>query len=82
MTYFKGKVVVKPLEEIFVTHPLNVIEVLEKGENARHVGMTDWNEHSSRSHTVFTIVRKFVRFQVVLADFLSFFFLLSDDRIP
>jgi centromeric protein E len=53
----KGKVTVKQLEEVFVTHPLNVIEVLERGESARHVGMTDWNERSSRSHTIFTMVR-------------------------
>lgn len=33
----------------------NVIELLEKGQDERHVGSTDWNERSSRSHTVLTL---------------------------
>ncbi|KAH9818521.1 kinesin motor domain-containing protein, partial [Melampsora americana] len=51
----KGRVYVNGLREEVVTHPLQVITTLQKGEKARHVGATDWNERSSRSHTVFTM---------------------------
>ncbi|EGF99468.1 uncharacterized protein MELLADRAFT_27214, partial [Melampsora larici-populina 98AG31] len=52
----KGRVYVNGLREEVVTDPLQVINTLQKGEKARHVGATDWNERSSRSHTVFTMV--------------------------
>lgn len=41
-------------EEI-VSSPIEVIEALQRGENSRHVGATDWNHRSSRSHCVFTL---------------------------
>ncbi|PLW36331.1 hypothetical protein PCANC_19444 [Puccinia coronata f. sp. avenae] len=51
----KGRVHVNGIKEEVVTHPMQVLEVLTRGEKARHVGATDWNERSSRSHTVFTM---------------------------
>ena len=39
-----------------VRSPEEVQLQLKKGENNRRVGKTDFNEHSSRSHTVFSIV--------------------------
>nr|KIR85317.1 centromeric protein E [Cryptococcus tetragattii IND107] len=52
----KGKVYVEPLVEEIVSTPEDVIELLEKGNAQRRIGATDWNERSSRSHCVFTIV--------------------------
>lgn len=52
----KGRVYVNGLREEVVTHPMQVMDTLAKGEKARHVGATDWNERSSRSHTVFSMV--------------------------
>ncbi|WVW84086.1 hypothetical protein I302_106115 [Kwoniella bestiolae CBS 10118] len=54
--YAKGKVYVDPLVEEIVSTPQDVIELLEKGNAQRRIGATDWNERSSRSHCVFTIV--------------------------
>jgi centromeric protein E len=39
-----------------VSCPEDVVQILEKGNNNRRTGATDWNERSSRSHAVFTIV--------------------------
>ncbi|WVR06885.1 hypothetical protein IAU60_003921 [Kwoniella sp. DSM 27419] len=52
----KGKVYVDPLVEEIVSTPEDVMELLEKGNLGRRIGATDWNERSSRSHCVFTIV--------------------------
>ncbi|WVQ81716.1 hypothetical protein IAT38_003841 [Cryptococcus sp. DSM 104549] len=52
----KGKVYVDPLVEEIVSTPEDVMELLEKGNTGRRIGATDWNERSSRSHCVFTIV--------------------------
>ncbi|ODN80563.1 hypothetical protein L202_02763 [Cryptococcus amylolentus CBS 6039] len=52
----KGKVYVEPLVEEIVSTPEDVMELLEKGNAQRRIGATDWNERSSRSHCVFTIV--------------------------
>ncbi|WWC94352.1 hypothetical protein V866_001194 [Kwoniella sp. B9012] len=54
--YAKGKVYVDPLVEEIVSTPQDVIDLLEKGNAQRSIGATDWNERSSRSHCVFTIV--------------------------
>ncbi|KAA1111160.1 hypothetical protein PGT21_036955 [Puccinia graminis f. sp. tritici] len=51
----KGRVHVNGIKEEVVTHPMQVLEALTRGEKARHFGATDWNERSSRSHTVFTM---------------------------
>lgn len=44
---------VQPLREEIVTSPAQVRELLARGQANRHVGATDWNERSSRSHTCF-----------------------------
>ena len=46
---------VQPLREEIVTSPAQVRELLQRGQSNRHVGATDWNERSSRSHTCFKI---------------------------
>lgn len=48
-------VFVAPLQEEVVTSPSQVFALLSRGESNRHVGATDWNERSSRSHTCFKI---------------------------
>lgn len=53
---------VKNLEERAVALPDEVLEVLREGEARRRVGATDWNERSSRSHCVFTVVRRALLF--------------------
>ncbi|KAK8864543.1 hypothetical protein IAR55_001793 [Kwoniella newhampshirensis] len=54
--FIKGKVYVEPLVEEIVSNPEDVMELLERGNAGRRIGATDWNERSSRSHCVFTIV--------------------------
>lgn len=44
---------VHPLREEIVTSPAQVRDLLARGQANRHVGATDWNERSSRSHTCF-----------------------------
>lgn len=46
---------VAPLQEAVVTSPAQVFRLLAKGDAHRHVGATDWNERSSRSHTCLKI---------------------------
>ncbi len=45
------------LREEIVTSAEHVLALLEQGECARHVGETKMNKNSSRSHTVFRMVR-------------------------
>lgn len=52
----KRRFFVSPLREEVVTNELHVVQLLERGEVNRHTGQTDYNAHSSRSHTVFQIV--------------------------
>lgn len=47
---------VAPLAEIIVTSPAAIFDLLQRGQQNRHVNATDWNERSSRSHTAFRIV--------------------------
>jgi len=49
------QVYVKGATERFVSSPEEVYEVLEEGKSNRHVAVTNMNEHSSRSHSVFLI---------------------------
>lgn len=49
-------VVLTPLREEVVTSLKSVKEVLERGEGNRRTASTDWNERSSRSHSVFRVV--------------------------
>lgn len=45
-----------PLREEVVTSLKSVKQVLERGESSRRTATTDWNERSSRSHSVFRVV--------------------------
>lgn len=51
----KGRVMLSGMEEQIVTTPQEVMVLLQKGQRARHIGATDWNTRSSRSHCVFQI---------------------------
>lgn len=46
---------VKGATERFVTTPDEVFEVIDEGKSNRHIAVTNMNEHSSRSHSVFLI---------------------------
>lgn len=50
-------VYVAGLQEDIVTSPEHVLQLLEEGERGRHVGETRMNKNSSRSHTMFRMVR-------------------------
>ncbi|KAI9311304.1 P-loop containing nucleoside triphosphate hydrolase protein [Dichotomocladium elegans] len=47
---------VSPLTEEVVTSPMDVMSIIEKGEANRHISTTDYNLHSSRSHTIFQMI--------------------------
>ena len=51
-----GNGVLNPLREEVVTSLKGVKEVLERGEGNRRTASTDWNERSSRSHSIFRMV--------------------------
>ncbi|VDM41969.1 unnamed protein product [Toxocara canis] len=46
---------VKGATERFVSSPEEVMACIDEGKNNRHVAVTNMNEHSSRSHSVFLI---------------------------
>ncbi|XP_067361656.1 kinesin heavy chain isoform X1 [Channa argus] len=46
---------VKGCTERFVTSPDEVMDVIDEGKANRHVAVTNMNEHSSRSHSIFLI---------------------------
>ncbi|CAF0851308.1 unnamed protein product [Rotaria sordida] len=46
---------VKGVTERFVSSPDEVFEIMEEGKTNRHISVTNMNEHSSRSHSVFLI---------------------------
>ncbi|KAI6646163.1 Kinesin heavy chain-like [Oopsacas minuta] len=48
-----GKPFVKGLSDHAVASPEEVMELIEEGKSNRHVSVTNMNEHSSRSHSVF-----------------------------
>ena len=48
-------VYVKDLSTFVVKSPQDMLRVFSEGNVNRHVGSTNMNEHSSRSHSVFTI---------------------------
>lgn len=52
----EGEVRIDGLTEMVVTTVAEVKKVLAIGESRRRTGCTDWNERSSRSHSVFRIV--------------------------
>ncbi|CEG78527.1 hypothetical protein RMATCC62417_13123 [Rhizopus microsporus] len=49
-------VYVTPLTEEVVTSPEDVFKIIRKGEANRHISATDYNLHSSRSHTIFQMI--------------------------
>ncbi|NXG72004.1 KIF27 protein, partial [Baryphthengus martii] len=51
----KGNTVIVGAKEFQVECADEVISLLESGNAARHTGVTQMNEHSSRSHAIFTI---------------------------
>ncbi|KAE8215739.1 hypothetical protein CF327_g1017 [Tilletia walkeri] len=51
----KGRVAIAGLQEEIVTSTSDVLSLIEKGQASRHIGATDWNEHSSRSHCVLQV---------------------------
>nr|XP_046219061.1 kinesin heavy chain [Oncorhynchus gorbuscha] len=46
---------VKGCTERFVSSPEEVMDVVDEGKSNRHVAVTNMNEHSSRSHSIFLI---------------------------
>ncbi|EDV26785.1 uncharacterized protein TRIADDRAFT_54045 [Trichoplax adhaerens] len=46
---------VKNITERFVSSPEEVFEIIDEGKSNRHVAVTNMNEHSSRSHSIFLI---------------------------
>ncbi|XP_076014308.1 kinesin-1 heavy chain-like [Genypterus blacodes] len=46
---------VKGCSERFVCSPEEVMDTIDEGKNNRHVAVTNMNEHSSRSHSIFLI---------------------------
>ncbi|CAL8251957.1 unnamed protein product [Arctogadus glacialis] len=46
---------VKGCTERFVSSPDEVMDVIDQGKSNRHVAVTNMNEHSSRSHSIFLI---------------------------
>ncbi|KAF8527599.1 kinesin-domain-containing protein [Hysterangium stoloniferum] len=51
-----NQVIIHPLREEVVTSLKSVKEVIQRGEANRRTASTDWNERSSRSHSVFRLV--------------------------
>ncbi|KAI8878822.1 kinesin-domain-containing protein [Backusella circina FSU 941] len=52
----KKQITVRNLKEHIVKTPQEVMEFIKEGEKNRHVSATDYNEQSSRSHSIFQIV--------------------------
>ncbi|XP_031562629.1 kinesin heavy chain-like [Actinia tenebrosa] len=46
---------VKGATERFVSSPEEVMEIIDEGKANRHVAVTNMNEHSSRSHSIFLL---------------------------
>ncbi|KAI8375496.1 kinesin motor domain-containing protein [Blakeslea trispora] len=47
---------VRNLQERIVKTSQEVLNCIEEGESNRHISATDYNQHSSRSHTIFQLV--------------------------
>lgn len=52
----KKGVYVRNLKEVIVKTAQEVMNCIKEGEGNRHISATDYNEHSSRSHTIFQLV--------------------------
>lgn len=59
-------VTMSPLREEVVTSLKAVREVMERGESNRRTASTDWNERSSRSHSVFRLVSLFCGNEILI----------------
>uniref|UniRef100_A0A671M2G6 Kinesin-like protein n=1 Tax=Sinocyclocheilus anshuiensis TaxID=1608454 RepID=A0A671M2G6_9TELE len=51
----ESKSIFKGCTERFVSSPEEVMDVIDEGKANRHVAVTNMNEHSSRSHSIFLI---------------------------
>ena len=51
-----NQVIIHPLREEVVTSLKSVKEVIRRGDANRRTASTDWNERSSRSHSIFRLV--------------------------
>ncbi|KAF9012218.1 kinesin-domain-containing protein [Hymenopellis radicata] len=51
-----SEIILSPLREEVVISLKGIQEVLKRGESHRRTACTDWNERSSRSHSVFRLV--------------------------
>ncbi|SPO24950.1 probable kinesin motor protein 1 [Ustilago trichophora] len=51
----QSRVIITGLREEIVTDSDTVLDLIQRGQDERHVGATDWNERSSRSHCVFQL---------------------------
>ncbi|RMC18863.1 hypothetical protein DUI87_04759 [Hirundo rustica rustica] len=49
------KIIYSGCTERFVSSPEEVLDVIDEGKANRHVAVTNMNEHSSRSHSIFLI---------------------------
>ncbi|KAG1682010.1 Centromere-associated protein E [Nymphon striatum] len=52
----EGEVYVADLREETVNSPEQILALMRKGEKIRHFGVTNMNEKSSRSHTIFRMI--------------------------
>lgn len=57
-TYLNSQrgIFVSGLKEEVVTSAKAVMRIIKRGEANRHTSSTEYNEHSSRSHTIFQMV--------------------------
>ena len=51
-----GNVTIDGLREVFVSSTEEIFQAMAEGEKLRHIGETNMNERSSRSHTIFRII--------------------------
>lgn len=51
-----GIVTIEGLREVIIASPDDVFQAMAEGEKLRHVGETNMNERSSRSHTIFRLI--------------------------
>ncbi|KAJ1523483.1 hypothetical protein ONE63_001336 [Megalurothrips usitatus] len=51
-----GNVIVKDLEETITSSAQMVMDLMKKGETIRKIGVTNMNERSSRSHSIFRVI--------------------------
>ncbi|PNF26759.1 hypothetical protein B7P43_G18348, partial [Cryptotermes secundus] len=52
----EGNVFISGLKEEVVHTPDKIMQLMKRGENIRHIGETNMNEISSRSHAIFRII--------------------------